>query len=127
MKFAGWVTVGKKGVEENKAGGLTINAYEGHSKKDRDTDEWVKDGCTNFRLNVFSDELKDYAAELQPGDRVFVVGRYRQKEKKDGTGKDAKVTYFDQWTVEAIYDKETYNDSLNDIHEKVAQVKSFND
>ncbi len=126
-KFAAWVTVSDKGVEEMKGGnGLTLFAWEGHSKKDKESGEWVPDGTTSYVFTVFDDTCKEIASELKPKDKVFVAGRFRQKKIVDGKGDNKTEKWVSNYVVDMIFTTfEDHNDAIDDIREYLAPVKKI--
>ncbi len=124
-KFGVWVVVGDKVTEPMKGGkGLTLHAWEGHSKKDRDSGEWVNDGTTSYFFNIFDEDLQELASELKPKDRIFVAGRYREKKITEGKGKDATEKWVKNWVVDMLYTHpDDYNDAIEEVRAYLAPEK----
>jgi len=96
--------------ERREAGGTTLvefPLYVNHSKKDKDSGEYVKTGdVTKVRVTLWRDLAN---TDIQMGDLVEVVGTIIEKEfqKKDGTaGRSLQTDYIESVVVKYRKDQQ---------------------
>lgn len=71
----------------NGAGVATINVAENHRKYDKNTNSYVDDGTTYYKVTAWAEFGEHVTESFKRGDRVVVVGDLRNVafERKDGT------------------------------------------